>query len=435
MPKKRIATTRAAKKNSTPSPKAHPKQTQLDVNGDLRSYTIRDYRLEKPNFKLRQTRVGDEVRYEIESGDLSRPAPAIRDSKYLSKQRVIEIYRWMLLNRRLETALENLYKQGQVVGGVYFGLGQEACSCASAFALQKDDWMGPMIRNQGSLLVRGFSPADIMMQYMAKAGSPTKGRDASSHFGDIDTRNVVSPISTLGDLIPVLAGVALGARLQGKQIAVMTYIGDGGQSTGATYEGLNFAAVQNLGLVLIVENNLWAYSTPSDMQFRVQDLAERAIGYGIPGVIVDGTDACQVYDACHEACERARRGEGPTLIEAKMMRMKGHAIHDAADYVPKSLFEYWKKRDPILRMENYLVRGKKWLSAAQNQELISGVEKQLEADRELAVNSPMPSPESAGVGAYCHDGCHTIKPKYAVPATRSRASAGPKRSESAVHLK
>ena len=210
-----------------------------------------------------------------------------------------------------------------------------------------------MIRNQGSTLVRGFSPRDIMMQYMAKAGSPTRGRDASSHFGDIRERNVVSPISTLGDLIPVLAGVALGARLQGRNIAVMTYIGDGGQSTGVTYEGLNFAAVQDLGLVLFVENNLWAYSTPADMQFRVKDLAERAIAYGIPGVIVDGTDACQVYDAAHEACERARRGEGPTLIEAKMMRMKGHAIHDAADYVPKSLFEYWRKRDPIARFENY----------------------------------------------------------------------------------
>src|ERR1700722_6325477 len=429
--KKRIATTRAAKSKPVLSPKPGP-----DVTRNIRTYTIRDYRLEKPDFTVRQVRDKDEdVRYEILSGDLSRPAPPLRDSKYLTKQQVIEIYRWMLLNRRMETALENLYKQGQVVGGVYFGLGQEACSCASAFALLKDDWMGPMIRNQGSLLVRGFSPADIMMQYMAKAGSPTKGRDASSHFGDIETRNVVSPISTLGDLIPVLAGVALGARMQGKHIAVMTYIGDGGQSTGATYEGLNFAAVQNLGLVLIVENNLWAYSTPSDMQFLVQDLAERAIGYGIPGVIVDGTDACQVYDACHEACERARGGEGPTLIEAKMMRMKGHAIHDAADYVPQSLFEYWRKRDPILRMENYLVREKKWLTTPQNQELISSVEKQLEADRELAVNSPMPSPESAAVGAYCVDGCHTIKPKYAVPVVRSRKSTAPKRSESAVHLR
>jgi len=441
-----------AKKKAAPTAKylqakrQKPRAKGAEQTGDLRTYTIRDYRLEKPSFTLRQIverkkdGTGDELRYEVESGDLSAPVPPIRESKYLSREQCIEIYRWMLLNRRMETALENLYKQGKVVGGVYFGLGQEACSCASAYALHKDEWLGPMIRNQGALLVRGFSPADIMMQYMAKAGSPTKGRDASSHFGDIETRNVVAPISTLGDLIPVLAGVALGARLQGKHIAVMTYIGDGGQSTGVTYEGLNFAAVQNLGLVLIVENNLWGYSTPADMQFRVKDLAERAIAYGIPGVIVDGTDTCQVYDACHEACERARRGEGPTLIEAKMMRMKGHAIHDAAEYVPEPLFEYWKKRDPIARFEDYLVNKKKWLTPEENEELIAGVEQQLETDREQAINSPMPTPESAAGGVYCEEGCHNIKPKYAMPKSRTigdrdEKSSGPKRSEAPVHLK
>jgi pyruvate dehydrogenase E1 component alpha subunit/2-oxoisovalerate dehydrogenase E1 component alpha subunit len=399
-----------------------------------RTYTIIDYRLEKPRFELRQVRDGDSVRYEV-SGTLNAPVPPIRDSKYLSKTQCIEIYRWMLLNRKMESALENLYKQGKVVGGVYFGLGQEGCSCASAYALNPDEWLGPMIRNQGSLLVRGFSPRDIMMQYMAKAGSPTEGRDASSHFGDIQERNVVAPISTLGDLIPVLAGVALGARMQGKNIAVMTYIGDGGQSTGVTYEGLNFAAVQNLGLVLFVENNLWGYSTPADMQFRVEDLAERAIAYGIPGVIVDGTDPCQVYDAAHEACERARRGEGPTLIEAKMMRMKGHAIHDAAEYVPKPLFEYWKKRDPIARFEHYLVNAKKWLKHAENEKLIADVDAQLEADREFAVASPMPEPESAAGRPYCDPSCHDIKPKYAVPKVKTGKGTSTRRSEAAVHLK
>jgi TPP-dependent pyruvate/acetoin dehydrogenase alpha subunit len=400
-----------------------------------RTYTIVDYRLEKPSFEVKQVRVGDSLRYEA-TGDLNLPVPPLRESKYLSKQQVMEIYRWMLLNRKMEQALENLYKQGKVVGGVYFGLGQEACSCASAYALRTDEWMGPMIRNQGSLLVRGFSARDIMMQYMAKAGSPTKGRDASSHFGDIQKRNVVAPISTLGDLIPVLAGVALGARLQGKNIAVMTYIGDGGQSTGVTYEGLNFAAVQKLGLVLFVENNLWGYSTPSDMQFCVKDLAERAIAYGIPGVIVDGTDALQVYDAAHEACERARRGEGPTIIEAKMMRMKGHAIHDAADYVPKALFEYWRKRDPIARLEQHLL-GKKWLSPQENKKLIEGVDRELEADRDFADASPMPVPESAAGGTYCENGCHEIKPKYAMPKVRvaKSSAAKPKEREAAVHLK
>jgi TPP-dependent pyruvate/acetoin dehydrogenase alpha subunit len=399
-----------------------------------RTFSIPDYRLEKPNYTVRQIRKGDEVRYEVE-GNLSAPVPPIRESKYLNKQQHIELYRWMLLNRKMETALENLYKQGKVVGGVYFGLGQEACSCASAYALDKDDWFAPMIRNQGALLVRGFRARDTMMQYMAKADSPTKGRDGTSHFGDIEKRNMVSPISMLGDLIPVLSGVALGARLQGRNIATLTWIGDGGQSTGVTYEGINFAAVQNLGLVLFVESNLWAYSTPSEMQYRIKDLAERAIAYGIPGVIVDGTDACQVYDAARDAVERAHRGQGPTLIEAKMMRMKGHAIHDGADYVPKPLFEYWKKRDPIARFENYLVNAKKWLTAAENRELIAGVEQEIEQEREAAVASPMPEPASALGGVYCEEGCHTVKPKYAMPKARAAKSGGPRQTEAAVHLK
>jgi len=359
----------------------------------------------------------------------------IRESKYLSPKQHIEIYRWMLLNRRMEAALENLYKQGKVVGGVYFGLGQEGCSCASAYALRKDDWLAPMIRNQGSLLVRGFSPRDIMMQYMAKAGSPTKGRDASSHFGDIYERNVAAPISMLGDLIGVMAGVALGARYQGRNIACMTYIGDGGQSTGIFHESLNFAAVQKLGLVLIVENNLWGYSTPAEHQVAIKDLAQRAIAYGIPGVIVDGTDPCQVYDAAHEACERTRRGQGPTLIEAKMMRMKGHAIHDAAQYVPRPLFEYWHKRDPIARFEQYLVKVKKWLAPAENQALIDDVEKQLEADRNFAEASPMPAPEGAVGGVYCDGACHEIKPKYGLKDRRMKAAAKPKGSQAEAHLK
>jgi TPP-dependent pyruvate/acetoin dehydrogenase alpha subunit len=412
--------------------------TSKPTSSDLRTYSIPDTRLEHPNFTVKQAIVGKgenagHVRYEV-SGDLNAPVPPIRDSKYLSKQQAIEIYRFMLLNRKMEIALENLYKQGKVVGGVYFGLGQEACSCASSYALDKDDWFAPMIRNQGSLLVRGFAARDTMMQYMAKAGSPTKGRDGTSHFGDIEKRNMVSPISMLGDLIPVLSGVALGARLQGRNVAVMTYIGDGGQSTGVTYEGINFAAVQNLGLVLFVESNEWAYSTPSEMQYRCKDLAERAIGYGIPGVIVDGTDACQVYDAAREAVERAHRGEGPTLIEAKMMRMKGHAIHDAATYVPKEMFDFWKKRDPIARFENYLVKDKKWLSAKENVALIAKVEEIIEKEREIAVNSPMPTPESAEGGVFCENGCHKIKPKYGMPKVK-KSTSGYKATEAAVHLK
>ncbi len=400
----------------------------------LRCYNIQDYRLEHPDFEVLQIPDGDECHYEV-LGDLSAPVPPIRESKYLKPEQHIAIYRWMLLNRAMEVALENLYKQGKVVGGVYFGLGQEACSCASAYALAPDDWLGPMIRNQGSLLVRGYAPRDIMMQYMAKSGSPTLGKDGTSHYGDIEERNVVSPISTLGDLIPVMAGVALGARIQGRNIAAMTYIGDGGQSTGVTYEGLNFAAVQKLGLVLIVENNLWGYSTPADMQFRVKDLAERSIAYGIPGVIVDGTDACQVYDAAHEACERARHGEGPTLIEAKMMRMKGHAIHDAAQYVPRDMFDYWTKRDPIARLEDYLINVKGWLTSEAHARINSEVEAEIAAERDFAEASPMPAPATTPQNIWCEGSCHDVRPKYAIPKPREERQSGKQAKGEAVHLK
>jgi TPP-dependent pyruvate/acetoin dehydrogenase alpha subunit len=225
------------------------------------------------------------------------------------------------------------------------------------------------------------------------------------------------------------------SRYQGRNIACMTYIGDGGQSTGIFHESLNFAAVQKLGLVLIVENNLWGYSTPAEHQFAIKDLAQRAIAYGIPGVIVDGTDACQVYDASHEASERARRAEGPTLIEAKMMRMKGHAIHDAAEYVPKPLFEYWRKRDCIARFENYLVNVKQWLTSQENEKLIADVERVLDADRDFAVASPMPEPESAAGGVYCDSGCHEIRPKYGMPRVKASNPGTPKKTEAALHFK
>jgi TPP-dependent pyruvate/acetoin dehydrogenase alpha subunit len=431
------------KKSATASRKSNPKASR-NGRGPARNgkapgirtnpHGIPDWRLEQPDFQVLEVSRNGDVHYEIQ-GNLNTPVPPIRESRYLSKKQSIELYRYMLLNRKMEQALENLYKQGKVVGGVYFGLGQESCSCASAYALEKDDWMAPMIRNQGALLVRGWRSSDTMMQYMAKAGSPTKGKDGTSHFGDIEKLNMVSPISMLGDLIPVMAGVALGARLQGREIAVLTWIGDGGQSTGVTHEGLNFAAVRKLGLVLIVENNLWAYSTPTEYQFVVKDLADRAIGYGVPGVIIDGTDACQVYDASREAVERAHRGEGPTLIEAKMMRMKGHAIHDAASYVPKEMLEYWRKRDPISRFEKYLLENK-WLTPQQNQALIAEVEKQIEADREFAVASPMPQPEEAATGVYCEDSCHSIKPKYSTPKTKSAAGGKKlKETEAAIHFK
>ena len=379
---------------------------------------IPDYRAEVPNFRTVEEWVDGKLRYNVK-GDFSAPAPPLRESKYLSKEQSIEIYRYMVLNRKMEQTLENLFKQQKVIGGVYLGLGQEGCSVAAAYVLKKEDWCAPMIRNQGAMLVRGFKPSDTMMQYMAKAGSPTKGRDSGSHYGDVNEKNVLAPISHLGDSIPVVAGICLGARLQGKNIAALTFVGDGGQSTGPSYEGFNFAAVQKLGVILIMEHNLWAYSTPVELQFACKDLADRALGYGVPGFIIDGTDANQVYDLTYEAAQRAYKGEGATLIEAKMMRMKGHAMHDAAAYVPKEYFEYWRKRDCNLRMEKYLLdRG--WLTPKQHEELIKDVEAQINKDRDIADGSPFPKAEDAPHGVYL-DNAVKIPFKYGGPKVKAVA--------------
>jgi TPP-dependent pyruvate/acetoin dehydrogenase alpha subunit len=386
---------------------AHSSQSEIPITHN--PHGIPDYRLERPAFHIEGEWKDGNYHYKV-IGDTSAPVPPLRPSKYLNREQSLEVYRLMLVNRRMEEALERLYKQSKVIGGLYLSLGQEACSVASAYALGQDDWLGPMIRNQGSMIVKGFRPRDTMMQYMAKGGSPTRGRESGSHYGDYKKLNVIAPISHLGDSISVCAGVALGARIQGRNIACLAYIGDGGQSTGPTYEGFNFAAVQRLGLILLVEHNSWAYSTPVELQFACKDLADRAIGYGVPGVIVDGTDANQVYDATHEAVQRAYRGEGATLIEAKLMRMKGHAMHDAAVYVPPEVKEYWKRRDPIDRMEKYLVeRG--WLTPEDARKINAEVEHMIEQERDFAEASPMPDPSEAGTDVY-FDNAVEIPAKY-----------------------
>ena len=242
----------------------------------------------------------------------------------LTREQKLELYRYMRLNRVVEERLVNLYRQGKVVGGLYRSLGQEATSVGSAYALRKGDIVGPLIRNMGVVLVMGYSARDVMTQYMARGTSPSGGKDCNLHFGRPD-RGVISPISMLGALIPVMAGIALAGRMQKKDLVAMTWIGDGGTSTGAFHEGLNFAAVQKLPLVVVAENNGWAYSTPFRKQTASKNLVDKAIAYGIPGEQVDGNDVLAVHGAARRAVDRARGGEGPTLIEA----------HDLPDEGPR----------------------------------------------------------------------------------------------------
>jgi TPP-dependent pyruvate/acetoin dehydrogenase alpha subunit len=285
-----------------------------------------------------------------------------------------------------------------------------------------------MIRNIGALLVKGVPPRDIFTQHMAKYTSPTRGKDGTSHFGDLENLHIVSPISMLGDLIPVMTGVAMAGRYLGQKIVAMTWIGDGGSSTGVFHEGLNFAASQKAPFVLILENNQWAYSTPVKRQVPIKDLADRAKSYGIPSYIVDGNDVVAVYTTAKEAVDRARAGEGPILIEAKSMRMRGHAQHDPAEYVPKEMFEYWKARDPIVLYEKFLT-GEKLLDARSKKEIEDRIDTLLTKERDFAENSPMPPAEFANEGVYCTgDECHKIAPKW----ERAKAEVTPPRSSIAA---
>src|SRR5260370_17027779 len=238
-----------------------------------------------------------------------------------------EVYRYLKLTRVVEERLVNLYRKTKVVGGVFRSLGQEATAVGSAYALQPQDFLTPLIRDLGAVLVKGIRPREIFAQYMAKAWGPSGGRDLNIHFGDRE-KGFIGPISHLGDMIPVMTGVLLAARMQKKRIVAVAYIGDGGMSTGAFHEGLNFAAVQRLPLIVIAEHNYYAYSTPTSLQTAVRDLAEKAAGYGIPPHAVDAKSVVCCFEVTRYAADYARRGGGAVLIEAKTYRRKGHAEHD-----------------------------------------------------------------------------------------------------------
>src|ERR1700729_4134081 len=309
-------------------------------------------------------------------------------SNPLTREQHLDLYYFMQLNRQLEERMVRLFRQNKIVGGLYSSLGQEAVSVGTCFAMEKRDWIASMIRNIGAPLVKGVPPRDIFTQHMAKYTSPTKGKDGTSHFGDLKVRHIVSPISMLGDLIPVMTGVAMAGRYLGQNIVALTWIGDGGSSTGAFHEGLGLAAAQKAPFVLIVENNQWAYSTPVSRQVPVKNLADRAAAYGIQSSIVDGNDVVAVYNATKDAVAEGRAGRGPPLIQVKTMRMKGHAQHDPAEYVPKEMVDYWKARDPIARYEKFLTDNKIW-DAKTKSEIDTKIEALLDEDQKFAEESPL----------------------------------------------
>lgn len=321
----------------------------------------------------------------------------------LKKEQRIDLLRYMLMNRLTEERLAILYRQGKVLGGLYLSRGQEATSVGTAYALEKGDVIAPMIRNTGSLLVRGITPRDIYLQYLGREESLTQGRENAHHMGDLKNLGIIAPISQLGKMISVLMGVALSFKLRGQPHVALNYIGEGGASTGDFHEAMNMAGVFKVPFILILENNQYAYSTPVERQTAAKKMSDRAIGYGIAGETIDGNDVEAVFNATRRAVERAREGEGPTLIECVTMRMQGHAQHDDARYVPKEMFKKWEERDPIKLYSDVLLKNG-ILTQKQLDKMTGEIRKQCEEDAAYALAAKLPEGSNALGRVYSEEG-------------------------------
>jgi TPP-dependent pyruvate/acetoin dehydrogenase alpha subunit len=321
----------------------------------------------------------------------------------LTRDQLLELYYCLRLTREVEQVLVNLYRQNKVIGGLYRSLGQEATAVGSAYALRRrqdgtGDVIAPAIRNLGSLLMMGARPADIMRQYMAKGDSPTWGREQNVHFTDYE-RGFIGLISHLGVMIEILAGVALSFKLKRQDRVALTWIGDGASSTGAFHEGFNLAAVQRAPLVVIVENNCYAYSTPVSKQTAAESFVAKAPGYGVYGDSCDGNDVFAVLEMTSRAVAHARAGHGAALLEVMTYRRKGHAEHDGQQYVPPGELEAWEARDPVDRFVAR-VTGEGWLKPEELEATDRRVVEEVDSARAEAEASPLPEPEEALAEVY-----------------------------------
>jgi TPP-dependent pyruvate/acetoin dehydrogenase alpha subunit len=313
---------------------------------------------------------------------------------HLQIQDRILLLRAMLMMRGLEERAMSLYRQGKVPGSFYDGCGQEAVSAGAAFAMAPDDRLCVLHRDLAAHLIRGVPPARVLAQYLGREAGITRGRDGNVHFGD---RNLVcvGMVSMLPDMMLVATGMAMAFKLRGERRCALTWFGDGSTSRGDFHEAMNWAGVQRLPVIFVLENNQYAYSTPLDKQFAV-DPVQRAAAYGFGGETVDGNDVEAVFEATLAARERAISGGGPTLIEAVTMRMHGHAAHDDMKYVPKELVEEWRARDPIERKEKRLRAAR-----VDVEELHASVAAEIDAATQEALATPMPDPSTAVEGVFC----------------------------------
>ncbi|MCK6542919.1 thiamine pyrophosphate-dependent dehydrogenase E1 component subunit alpha [bacterium] len=316
----------------------------------------------------------------------------------LTPDDLLRMYRLMKLTRQFDQGIIRLYRQNKMIGGAYSGWGNEATAVGSAYPLLPHDYLYPMHRDIGAHFTKGQSAKVLMLNHLARAEGPTRGVDGTGHYYDKNLR-IVGNISHLAAMIPQAVGTALASVKKKENAVVINYVGDGGMNVGEFHEGLNMAAVWKLPFILIIENNQYAYSTPNTLQFACESPVDRALGYGIPGVKVDGTDILEVYRVCKEAFERARRGEGPTLIESVTMRMRGHAEHDGHEYYPPGILEKWEKKDPIMQFEKFL-KSEKLLTDKMIEDIDTSTKQEIDEAIEYADKAPWPEPSQAATWVY-----------------------------------
>ncbi len=327
-----------------------------------------------------------------------KPLSCTRETS-LTKQQFTELYRYVKMTRMFDEITVRLKRQAKLTGGVFTSLGQEATAVGTAFALERQDFIAPLIRDIGAVFVKGILPRTIFAQYLGKANAPSRATDVQFHFADLE-KGFVGPISHLGDMIPVMTGVLLAARMKRENRVAVAYVGDGTTSTGTFHEGVNFAAVQKLPLITIVENNGYAYSTPTRLQTAAAQFVDKAIGYGILGLQTDGNDIVACYETMKRAVEHARSGNGSVLVEAMTYRRKGHAEHDNQSYVPAGEIDFWaQNNDPIDRYERYL-NEEKIASEDEMKRIVAEVSQYLEAELAIADAAPFPEGVTAAYDVF-----------------------------------
>ena len=322
----------------------------------------------------------------------------------LKEENLKEILYYLKLCRYFDERMETLYRQGKLPGAIYSGRGQEGTHVGSAYALRREDVFLGTHRDLSAQITKGLDLNRIMAQFWGRIDGYTRGRDGNSHIGSFTDAGTFAVVSMLPDAYPVACGWALAFKRRREPRVAMGMCGEGATSNGRWHESLNMSAIHKLPVVWMVNNNQWAYSTPNDLEFPVATLAERGAAYGMPGVRVDGANVLDVYEAAAEAVERARSGEGPSLIESVSLRWKGHAGHDPAKYVPKeTLQEHTETRDPVSRFQD-LMLSEGLIGNGDVESLEERIKSEFEQGYEFAQTSPLPEGGDVTRGLWSDDG-------------------------------